>query len=63
MKPTALIAVKIVTAICGILLNIYGASVAGTEGVAFAALASSVIYFTWMSYLARPTRTAAEPGR
>ena len=58
MRSTAMLWAKIVTAVLGIVFNIYGASVAGSNGVAFAALAFSVVYFVWMLHLSRPRLAA-----
>ena len=58
MRSTAMLWAKIVTAVLGIVFNIYGAAVAGSTGVAFAALAFAVVFFIWMLHLSRP-RVAA----
>jgi O-antigen/teichoic acid export membrane protein len=54
MRSATMLWAKIVTAVLGIGFNIYGASVAGANGVAFAALGFSVLYFVWMLHLSRP---------
>lgn len=51
MKPAAMTLAKIVTALLGVLLNIYFASVAGLNGVVGALVGFSVIYFIWMLFL------------
>jgi len=51
MKPAAMTLAKIVTALLGVLLNIYFASVAGLNGVVGALVGFSVIYFMWMVFL------------
>ena len=53
LKSAALIVVKIVTAILGVGLNIYGASQFGLQGVVAALVAFSGIYFFWMAWLAQ----------
>jgi len=53
MKPAAMIAAKIVTAILGVGFNIYGASQFGLQGVVAALVAFSSIYFFWMAWLAQ----------
>ncbi|MDA7723356.1 oligosaccharide flippase family protein [Pseudomonadales bacterium] len=52
MKSSAMMAVKIVTAIFGVGLNIYGASQFGLLGVVAALVAFSATYFSWMTWLA-----------
>lgn len=53
MKPAAMTVAKIVTAILGVGLNIYGASRFGLQGVVAALVAFSGIYFFWMAWLAQ----------
>jgi O-antigen/teichoic acid export membrane protein len=53
MRSAAMLRVKIVTAVLGIAFNIYGASVAGTKGITFSAVAFSTVYFLWMLSLSR----------
>lgn len=53
MKSTAMTVAKIVTAILGATLNIYGASRFGLLGVVGALLAFSSIFFCWMAWLAQ----------
>lgn len=53
MKPAAMAAAKIVTAILGVGLNIYGASQYGLQGIVAALLAFSAIYFFWMAWIAQ----------
>lgn len=53
MKPAAMTAAKIVTAILGVGLNIYSASQFGLQGVVTALVAFSGIYFFWMAWLAQ----------
>jgi hypothetical protein len=59
MRPAAMLRPKIVTALIGIGLNILGASIAGSRGVAFAALSFSALYFLWMLHLSRPRLASA----
>jgi O-antigen/teichoic acid export membrane protein len=59
MKQNTMIAAKILTAIIGICLNIYGASQFGLQGVVAALIAFSVITFLWMSWLAQHLPTSA----
>jgi len=61
LRPAAMLWVKIVTAVLGVALNVYGASVAGADGVVVALVTFSVIYLVWMAYLSRP-RIAATPA-
>jgi O-antigen/teichoic acid export membrane protein len=58
LKSAAMTAAKIVTAILGVGLNIYGASRFGLQGVVAAQVAFSVAYFFWMSWLARHPSTS-----
>lgn len=51
MKPAVMTLAKIVTALLGVLLNIYFASVAGLNGIIGALVCFSVIYFMWMALL------------
>jgi O-antigen/teichoic acid export membrane protein len=53
MKPAAMTVAKIVTAILGVGLNIYGATHFGLQGVVAAMVAFSGIYFFWMVWLAQ----------
>jgi O-antigen/teichoic acid export membrane protein len=53
MKPAAMTVAKIVTAILGVGLNIYGASQFGLQGVVAALVAFSGIYFFWIAWLAQ----------
>ena len=53
MRPAAMLRVKIVTAVSGIVFNIYGASVAGTKGITVSAVAFSSVYFLWMLSLSK----------
>ena len=53
MKSTAMITVKIVTAILGVVLNMYGASQFGLQGIIAALIAFSCIYLFWMAWLAQ----------
>jgi O-antigen/teichoic acid export membrane protein len=58
MKPSALTAAKITTALVGLMLNVIGAFLAGIQGVVGAMVAFSVIYFIWMSILAKHANTS-----
>ena len=53
MKPSAMTAAKIVTALLGILLNLIGAAVAGIKGVIVALVVVSVVYFIWIAMLGK----------
>ena len=53
MKTAVMTAAKIVTAILGVGLNIYGATHFGLEGVVGALVGFSIIYFLWMAWLAQ----------
>lgn len=53
MKTAVMTTAKIVSAILGVILNIYGASQFGSQGVVFALVAFSCIYFFWMVWLAQ----------
>jgi O-antigen/teichoic acid export membrane protein len=53
MKPSTMTTAKIVTAILGVGLNIYGASQFGLQGVVAALVVFSGIYFFWMAWLAQ----------
>jgi O-antigen/teichoic acid export membrane protein len=55
MKSSSLTIVKIVTALIGILCNVLGAAYAGMQGVVGALVVFSVIYFVWMTVIARNT--------
>ena len=50
LQTKELITPKIVTAILGLLLNYFGAHLYGLEGVVFAQLIFSIIYFVWMFF-------------
>lgn len=52
MRPQALVKPKIFTSLIGVLLNVIGAVIAGIQGVVWAVVAFSVIYFVWMTLLA-----------
>jgi O-antigen/teichoic acid export membrane protein len=52
MKPAVITIAKIVTAILGVGLNVYGASLFGIQGVVAALVAVSFVYFFWMAWLA-----------
>jgi len=53
MKAAAMTVAKILTAVLGVGLNIYGASRFGLQGVVAALVAFSSIYFFWMAWLAQ----------
>lgn len=53
MKSVTMTTAKIVTALLGAGLNVYGASRYGLEGVVAALLVFSCIYFLWIAWLAR----------
>lgn len=52
LRSAGMLRVKIVTAVLGVLLNIYSASVSGLQGMVGALMAFSAIYFVWMAFLA-----------
>lgn len=52
MKPSVMTMAKVVTAILGVFINIYGASKFGANGVVAGLVAFSSIYFFWMALLA-----------
>ena len=58
MKSSAMTTAKVVTAILGVILNLYGAMYFGVDGVVAALVAFSVIYLIWMVWLARHPQTA-----
>jgi len=59
MKSAVMTTAKIVTAILGVGLNIYGAARFGLQGVVIALVAFSSIYFLWMVWLAQhPPKSA-----
>jgi O-antigen/teichoic acid export membrane protein len=64
MKSSKMIAAKIITALIGVVLNFYGASQFGLQGVAAALVVFSVIYFLWMTWLAQhpPISINDHPG-
>lgn len=53
MKSAVMTIAKIVTAILGVGLNIYGASRFGLQGVVAALVVFSSIYFLWMAWIAQ----------
>ena len=53
MKTAVMTTAKIVSAILGVILNIYGASQFGSQGVVVALVVFSCIYFFWMVWLAK----------
>ena len=61
MKSAAMTAAKIVTAILGVGLNIYGATQFGLQGVVAALVVFSCIYFLWMTWLAQHTPASVNP--
>lgn len=52
MKSSAMTKAKIVTALIGTIFNVMGAELAGLQGVVWANLVFSGIYFLWMAVLA-----------
>ena len=62
MKPAKLIIVKIVTAVLGVGLNIYGASQYGLRGVVAALVVFSVIYLFWIAWLAQYSDHISQPS-
>jgi O-antigen/teichoic acid export membrane protein len=55
LKTQAMISVKIITALIGIMLNFTGAYYFGIEGIISASILFSFIYFTWMALLVKKT--------
>lgn len=53
MKSASMTVAKIVTAILGVGMNVYGASQFGLQGVVAALVTFSTIYFLWMAWLAQ----------
>jgi len=53
INPAKMTIAKITSALIGVLLNVFGAALAGVEGVVGALVAFSTIYFFWMMILAR----------
>jgi O-antigen/teichoic acid export membrane protein len=53
MKSAVMTTAKIVTALLGVFLNVYGATKFGLQGVVAAVVAFSGIYFLWMAWLAQ----------
>lgn len=53
MRSSAMTTAKIVTALIGILFNVFGAALTGIHGVIGALVAFSSIYFVWIAVLAR----------
>lgn len=51
LKSKSIILAKVVTAIFGVLFNLFGASIAGVTGITIAILSFSAIYFIWMFFL------------
>lgn len=62
MKSSSLTIVKIFVALIGIGCNLLGASYAGVQGVVGALVVFSVIYFSWMSIIARNTIVKKHQG-
>ena len=52
LKSSLMLWPKIITAILGVVFNLFGALVAGLQGVVGALLAFSIIYLTWFVWLA-----------
>lgn len=53
MRPLSLTIAKIVTAIIGIILNVFGAIEFGLPGVVGSLLIFSVVFFIWVAWIAR----------
>lgn len=62
LKTRSMISVKIITASIGILLNFAGAYFFGIEGVVFASILFSFLYFCWMAAIAKRSQQAAQPA-
>lgn len=53
---------KIITALIGVVLNMLGAWLFGSEGVVFSVLTFSILYFSWLRYIVwRTTRPSPSP--
>lgn len=59
MKTPIMTTAKIATAVLGILLNLYGASTFGVEGLVAAQVVFSMVYFSWMMWLAQHPKAAS----
>ena len=53
MQTSLMTSAKIWTALLGLVLNLYGASVAGARGVVFSLVFVSGVYLMWMLFLAK----------
>jgi hypothetical protein len=53
MRSTTMTSVKVVTALLGVGLNIYGATRFGLQGVVAAQVAFSIVYFFWMAWISQ----------
>jgi O-antigen/teichoic acid export membrane protein len=60
MKTRMMIMAKITAAVIGVALNFFGAFSYGIEGVVFAGLITSVLYFLWLGVLSRGVLTHHE---
>jgi len=60
MKTRMMIMAKITAAVIGVALNVFGAFSYGIEGVVFAGLITSVLYFLWLGILSRGVLTHHE---
>lgn len=61
MKSAAMTTAKIVTALLGIALNVYGAALFGLHGVVAALVGFSILYFLWMAWLAQHPPVTLNP--
>lgn len=53
MRPGAMTAAKVTTAIGGVALNIFGSAYWGMQGVVMSLVIFSIVYFIWLAVLAR----------
>jgi O-antigen/teichoic acid export membrane protein len=60
INTKSMIIPKILTAIIGITCNIYGAKLAGLQGVVAGLIIFSLIYFLWMIYLNFPVLKSSQ---
>jgi hypothetical protein len=53
MKTSALVKVKIMTAIVGVLFNFAGAYLLGVKGIVIAGVLFSLFYFIWVAFVSK----------
>ncbi len=62
LKSAAMTTAKVSTAILGVVLNFFGASLYGVDGVAAAVVIFSAIYLFWMAWLAKLPTSLIDSG-